>query len=98
MKKALITKEKIVVAAVRVAETVGYANATREQISKKAEVKPATVSHHLGTMPNVRRCIMRRAIKDSNAVVVGQGLADGNIYARKAPAELKDQALNLMRG
>jgi len=98
MKKATITKEKIVVAAVHIAVKVGYDKATRREISVQAGVKPATVSHHLGDMVNVRKYIMRRAVRDGNAAVVGQGLADGNTIARKAPEELKDAAFALMRG
>lgn len=85
-------------AALKLAETLGYRNVSREQIAEAAKVSPALVSSRLGTMEQVRRAIMRAAVKAGNARVVAQGLAHKDPYARRAPDELKTEAAKLITG
>ena len=76
----------------------GYKAVSRDAIAAAAGVSPALVSHRLGTMDNVRRAIMRAAIKAEDVKVIAQGLAIGDPHARKAPEALRQKAAQLIAG
>lgn len=84
---------QIVSAALKIAEREGYQNVTRKQIADAAGLSEGSVSFHLGTMPQLRRHIVRHAIAQRSLRVLGQALAAGDSHARKAPDDLKKQAL-----
>lgn len=84
---------QILRAALDVAPRVGYSKLTREDIARKANIPASLVSYHLGTMTELRRQIMREAVRTECLPVIAQGLAVGDRQARKAPAELKHRAL-----
>ena len=84
---------QILQAALVVASKVGYARLTREDIAKRADVPASLISYHLGTMPALRRKIMREAIRTECLPVVAQGLAIRDRFALKAPAELRARAV-----
>lgn len=80
-------------AAAELAKKHGYQNVTREQIAKAAGVSEALVSHHLGTMPNMRRALVRHAIANNILIVIGQAIAARDPHVRKVDAKLKMIAL-----
>lgn len=84
--------DELLAAALQLSETIGYQKLSRRQIGDAVGVCEALVTHRLGTMPNVRRAIMRAAIATSNVRVIAQGLAADDPHARKAPDALKQQA------
>ena len=84
---------QILDAALVVASKVGYARITREDIAKRADVPASLISYHLGTMPALRRKIMREAIRTECLPVVAQGLAIRDRFALKAPADLRARAV-----
>ena len=84
---------QILDAALVVASKVGYARLTREDIAKRADVPASLISYHLGTMPALRRKIMREAIRTECLPVVAQGLAIRDRFALKAPADLRARAV-----
>lgn len=90
-KKARI--EGLLDAAVILAAKHGYWNVTRVMIANETGFAESLVSYFLGTMPDLRRALMRHAVQVGNAAVVLQGLADGNAHARKAPEALREAAL-----
>ena len=47
-------------------------------------------------MTQLRRDIMRYAVREGLAEIVAQGLANGDDHAKKAPAELKATAATLL--
>jgi len=81
--------ETVLTAALSVAEVKGYTRMTRECIAVAAAVSPALVSLRLGTMVELRRAVMRAAVKRRNIAVVAQGLAAGDPHAQRADASLK---------
>lgn len=91
-----LRKEQILGIALELATEHGYHKVTRDQIAKAAGVSMGLVSHYIGTMTQFRRTLMRAAIKQEVAEVVAQGLALGDEHARKAPAELKARAAELI--
>ncbi len=86
-------REQIMTAAIKLAEQGHYQQITREQIANAAGVSVGLVSAHCGTMANLRRDIMRQAIRDSKVRIIAQGLVAGDTHARKAPTELKQRAM-----
>jgi AcrR family transcriptional regulator len=85
--------EQIVSIALTMAEKHGLQHVTRERIAKQSDVSEALVSYHLGTMGNLRRRLVREAIKRPCLKVLAQALAAGDSHAQKAPDELKKKAL-----
>lgn len=89
--------ESLLSTAVDLAVTHGYnAKGLRKVIAEEAGVSESLVFARLGTMANMQRDIMRRAIDTKSLRIIAQGLAAGDPHARKAPQELKDAAVALI--
>lgn len=89
-----VRKEQLLQAAIDLASTNGgYTSLTRKKVADKAGVSEALVSLHWGTMPQLRRSVMREAIRVVNLPVIAQGLAIRDSVAMKAPKETKTQAM-----
>jgi AcrR family transcriptional regulator len=86
-------REQLLKAAVRLSARGSYLKITRAEIATDAGCTTNLVTHYFGTVIQLRRAIMRRAIADNNLSVVAQGLAARDPHARKAPDELKQAAL-----
>ena len=82
--------------AVCVAADQGWENLTREAIAQRAGVSPALVSARLGTMENLRRSVMRAAVRDSVVAVVAQGIARGDKRAMSAGPALRAAVVEWM--
>lgn len=91
-----VRKEQILDTALILAAAGNYVKVTRDAIAKELGVSSTTIQYHFGTMDKLRRAIMRRAIKNSNAHVVLQGLASNDPVALKASPELKEKARGLL--
>lgn len=89
-------KTKLLEAALAVAQRDGYDRMTRDAIAVKAGTSPALVSHSLGTMPQLRRTVMRAAVKQGVVAVIAQGLAVKDKHATGAPEALRKQAVELL--
>jgi AcrR family transcriptional regulator len=79
--------------ALKLAEKHGYLNVTRDQIAAAVGVSPALVSHHMGTMINLRRTLVRHAVEFGVLSVIGQAVAAGDPHAKKVPEHVKKSAL-----
>lgn len=73
-----------------------FMKVTRFDIAEVAGVSEPLITHHLGTMTDLRRDVIRHAIVQKRLKIIAQGLAIGDAHACKAPQELKDQALALL--
>jgi AcrR family transcriptional regulator len=87
---------QIMDAALDVAERMGYHQMRREDIATKADVSNALVSKYFGTMKQMRRAVMRHAIKVERYKIIVQGLAMNDPTAKKADTEIKIKALESM--
>ena len=85
-------KNHLVRKAVELSRVLGYTKLTRVELANGANVSEGLVSHYFGTMNQLRRAIMRAAIKLEVAEVVAQGLAIKDPQAKKAPDALKQLA------
>jgi len=85
-------ESQILAAALKLAVTHGYRSVTRDHIGQAIGVSPTLVSYVFKTMPNLRRDIMREAVRTENLRVLAQGLAMRDPHARKASPELRQRA------
>ena len=79
-------------AALRVAERDGFASLRRDAIATEAGVTGGLVTIRLGTMEQVKRSVMRQAIKIRSLRIVAEGLAAKDRHALKASPELRAEA------
>lgn len=79
--------------ATKLAAEHGWQAVTRLQIAQAADVAPSLVSARLGTMENLRRSVMRRAIATEALPIIAEGLVARDPQALKAPRELRDRAV-----
>jgi len=86
----------ILKAAIRIAREHGFQKITRELIANKAGVSTGRVSQAFGTMIQLRRAIMRFAIKREELEIIAAGLGIQDKTAMKAPEHLKRKALELL--
>ena len=88
-----VRKEQLLQAAVALADVPGgYATLTRKAVADKVGVSEGLVSLHWGTMTQLRRSVMREAIKEVKLKIIAQGLAMRDSVAIKASQEIKAQA------
>jgi AcrR family transcriptional regulator len=84
---------QILAAALTLSVRSGYTRITRERIAHAAGVSEALVTYHLGTMQELRRAVMREAVRVECLPVIAQGLTSRDKHAGKASPELKQKAL-----
>jgi AcrR family transcriptional regulator len=84
---------QILAAALKLSARMGYTRITRADIAKAAGVADALVTYHLGTMPDLRRAVMREAVRTECLSVIAQGLTARDKHAAKAAPELQRKAL-----
>ncbi|MBV8060730.1 MAG: helix-turn-helix transcriptional regulator [Alphaproteobacteria bacterium] len=87
------TRESILAHALALSHEVGYEVVTRNAIAERAGCSGPLISMYFGGMRNLRKAIMREAIKHEDLAVIAQGLAAKDKEAQKASAHLKMQAL-----
>lgn len=87
-------KADILTAALAVAaEPGGWAALTRKGVADRAQCAEALVSRYFGTMPQLRRAVMRAAVTSEYIPVIAQGLAAGDKQAQKIRSSLKSLAV-----
>lgn len=89
-------QRSLLIAAVTVARSRGWLHLTRAHVAEHAGVSPGLVSRYLGTMTNLRRSVMREAIRLEHVDIVAQGLAINDAVALKAPEALRRAAGRLL--
>ncbi len=83
-----VRKHQIVQAGLVVARRGGYAAVTYSAIAREVGISAPSVTYHYKTMPQLRRAIMRHAIKKEDGLVVAMGAKAGDQHATKAPMQL----------
>lgn len=76
----------------------GWASLTRKSIAEELNCAVGLPSRYFGNMIQLRRAVMRQAIKERNLFVIVQGLIAGDPTAKKAPSELKLEAIKSFSG
>lgn len=79
--------------AIDLAAQHGLSNVRRDQIAEAAGVSQGIVTLRLGEMPEMRRAVMRQAVKRGILSIIAEGLVNGDKHATKADPDLKQRAL-----
>ena len=87
-----LRKASIVASAVDLAQQEGYREITRSGVAEHAGVSDGLIYRYFGTMKQLRRAIMRKAVEDEILEIIAQGLATSDPAAQGAPDELKRRA------
>jgi len=86
-----VRKEEVLNAAIKVAKNTPYTQMTRLQVSEMAECAEGTINRYYGTMNQLRKAVMRRAVRDGIVNIVSLGLALHDTQAMESNAELRDK-------
>ena len=89
-------REQILDAAVAMAKDAGFQKITRDGIAIRAGVAMGLVTRYFGTMTQLRRAVMRSAVKNEVISVIAEGLAIGDPHAKKAGPELKARVISFI--
>lgn len=84
---------QILAAALVVAQRVGFNKFTLREVAQEAKVTEKLPSHYFGTMTNLRRKVMREAVKQKILPLIAQGIALNDPHALKVSPELRAAAL-----
>lgn len=89
--------DELLMAALHIAAKGGWRTLTHQAVAEHAGVSPGLVVARLGTKTEMLRDVMRAAVRHRVARVVAEGLALGDIHARKADDALRQDCSALMR-
>ena len=84
---------QILQAALAIAPAVGYNRMTRDQIAAHCGIPSSLIAYHMGTMCDLRRAVMREAVRVECLAVVAQGLVMGDRHAKRASDDLRARAM-----
>lgn len=92
-------KAQLLDVAIQVAEKVGYNKLNRLMIVRAMddEVTDGLVNRYFGQRHSLRQAVLYAGIERGNLTILAQGLALGDSYARKAPAELRKAAAHVVQ-
>lgn len=80
------------------ASSTTWSRITRDDIAAHAGIPSSLIAYHCGTMADLRRDIMREAVRTECLAVIAQGLAARDRHAQNAPDDLKQRALRFIGG
>ncbi len=87
-------RDDILRAALQIASNgTHYLKVTREQIANVAKVSGPAVQYHFKTMTQLRKQLMRAAVKQECLPVIAQGVVSRDTVALRAPDDLKLRAV-----
>lgn len=89
----LYTKDSVIDAALTLARSVGYLHMTCEAIARRVGCSRGEVSHLLGTMTQLRRTVVRHAVKRRDLPVIAQALVAKDPHVQGVDEDLKTAAL-----
>ncbi|MGL5281025.1 MAG: TetR/AcrR family transcriptional regulator [Cetobacterium sp.] len=92
----LDTRSIILNAATDLAISKGLYKMRRDDIGNYGGISYGSIHHHFGTMANLRREVMMKAVKCELLSIIAQGLAQDDEIAQNAPSELKRRAVETM--
>lgn len=85
--------ERILDAALKLAEEDHFQFITREKVAAKAGVSPATINNAFGTMPDLKRAVLSAAVERRVLAVIRQGIGESHPIVMKADKDLLSAAV-----
>lgn len=89
-------RAEILDAAIRTSRTYGYRETTRKDIADAARCSEALVSSYFGTMTQMRRAIIRRAIDIEDLAILAQAITAKDAHVAKIPEALRIASLEAL--
>ena len=89
--------DELIEVALKLAAAEGWRKLTHAAVARAAGVSQGLVVARLGTMDQVRRAVMRAAVRQRIVSVVAEGLAVRDKHAAKADEELRALAAEWVR-
>jgi hypothetical protein len=86
-------KAKILAAAVKLSETLGYQNVLKRHVATKLKIGMGTVNSNWGTMKALRKAVVLEAIRTNNNIIISQALVAGDLTARRLEKKRREEAL-----
>jgi AcrR family transcriptional regulator len=83
----------ILIQALKLAESVGFQNITREMVAYEAGVSGGTVQHHFGTMGEFKAAVVQYAVQTGCLRVIGQAIAAGHVAVANLLPAVRKRAL-----
>lgn len=87
-----LRRDQILNVAIKMAKSIGYNKVTRDGLAESAGISTGLVNNYFGTMPQLKRAIMRTAVAKGIPEIIAQGLANNDKHAMKASPELRAAA------
>lgn len=92
-----LRREHILTSAVAAATENGYYAFTRDDVAEIEGCSPSLVTRYYQTMPQLRRAVMRHAIRNEVLPVIANGVVNKCPHAMKASEELRERALRSLK-
>lgn len=89
-------KDRILSAAMQLANLAGFAGVTRDGVANKANCACGSVTYYFGNVKKLRAAMVERAIETENLAVLGQAVAAEHPLAMAAPEALRRRAVLAM--
>lgn len=86
-------KEQILITAVKLSEKYGYSNIRRDDVAKQAGVSMGLVNNYFNTMQQLKRAVIRHAVKCEILPIVAQGILAKDKQVSKISDDLKKRAI-----
>lgn len=80
-------REMLLAAACRVAERDKYDRISRFAVAEEAQVSETLITHYFKTMPQLRRDVMRYAVRNRVVKVIAQGILMDDPHVKKIPPQ-----------
>lgn len=93
-----LRKTQILNVAIELSRDIGYQHITRSKVADAARISEGLVTRYFSTMNQLKREVMRTAIKREILEIIAQGLIAQDKYAKKADQQLKEKALQSLAG
>lgn len=91
-----VRHDQILTAALKLAAKTHYSRITRDGIAERAKCSTGLITKYFTTMPQLKRAVMRAAVKQGFVPVIAQGIADRDRHALKATGKVRKEALALL--
>lgn len=88
-----IRKDQILKAAVDLSDQMGYESIRRDDVARVAGCSTGLVNRYYATMTQLKRAVIREAIRTERLNIIAQAIVARDPQAQKAPAELIERAL-----
>ncbi len=91
--KKATRRAHVLAVAYEMAAELGYQWISRDPVASRAKVAQGSIQFLFGSMKELKREVLREAIRREDLAILAQGLADGSPIAHSAPEDMKKRAL-----